>query len=42
MMAGRRADQRPVATNESFRIGAVSFFATVLILYLGAGGGLIG
>lgn len=42
MIAGNRTGKRPDAMIESLRIGAMSFFATALILFLGAGIGLIG
>ncbi|WP_294262582.1 hypothetical protein [uncultured Sphingomonas sp.] len=42
MTAGSRTGQRQDAMIESLRIGAVSFFATALVLFLGAGTGLIG
>lgn len=42
MIAAGRTGKRPDAMTESLRIGALSFFATALILFLGAGAGLIG
>ncbi len=42
MIASDRTGKRPDALSESLGIGAMSFFATALILFLGAGTGLIG
>ena len=42
MTAGDHTGKRPDAMIESLGIGAMSFVATALILFLGAGIGLIG